>query len=315
MIHCPCPSRQEALSPFFFPFPLPLFLPHTPQALPKPHNQRLHKRDHHPAKRAPSTEAPSPPAFPSLSLSLSLSSGNFKHLFFNSSTKPNQSPTFDLQGQAFARLGVCGPSHPPTGVASHPIATMAPSTSIKDAIKAFEAKKGVKASEVDKVELYGMDPPIVKLDSALSTLSKCKHLALSTNNIAAISNLSGLDSLKILSLGRNNIKKIEGLSGVVDTLEELWMSYNLVEKLTGLSEAKKLKVLYMSNNKIASWSELDALKECPSLEEVIFTGNPFADEYKEDKAGYRIAMLKVLPNLTRIDGTPVDVDEREAAQE
>ena len=38
----------------------------------------------------------------------------------------------------------------------------------------------------------------------------------------------------MLSLGRNLIKKIENLDGVVDTLEELWMSYNQLEKLVGL---------------------------------------------------------------------------------
>ena len=59
-----------------------------------------------------------------------------------------------------------------------------------------------------------------------------RHLALSTNNIEKISSLSGLDNLQILSLGRNQIKKIEGLDGVADTLEELWMSYNLIDKLT-----------------------------------------------------------------------------------
>lgn len=56
-------------------------------------------------------------------------------------------------------------------------------------------------------------------------------MSLSTNNIEKISSLSGMDNLQILSLGRNQIKKIENLDGVADTLEELWLSYNLLEKL------------------------------------------------------------------------------------
>jgi dynein light chain 1 len=84
--------------------------------------------------------------------------------------------------------------------------------------------------------------------------------------IDRISNLQGLSCLKILSLGRNNIKlgrnnikKIEGLDAVADTLEELWMSYNNIEKLAGIEMCKKLKNVYFSNNKIKAWDGLTQL--------------------------------------------------------
>jgi dynein light chain 1 len=57
-------------------------------------------------------------------------------------------------------------------------------------------------------------------------------------------------------LGRNSIKKIEGLEAVSNTLEELWLSYNMIEKLNGIECCKKLKILYMSNNKIKDWGAL-----------------------------------------------------------
>jgi Leucine-rich repeat (LRR) protein len=40
-----------------------------------------------------------------------------------------------------------------------------------------------------------------------------------------------MENLKILSLGRNQIKKLENMDAVSDTLEELWISYNLLDKL------------------------------------------------------------------------------------
>ena len=43
-----------------------------------------------------------------------------------------------------------------------------------------------------------------------------------------------MDNLKILALGRNQIKKIENLDSVADTLEELWISYNILERLVSL---------------------------------------------------------------------------------
>ena len=184
-------------------------------------------------------------------------------------------------------------------------------TALKDAIKNFEAAKGVKAAETEKVELYGIEPPIAKMDSSLGTLKACKHLALSTNNIAAISNLAGLENLKVLSLGRNQIKKFENIEAVAATLEEIWISYNLIQSLSGLGSAKGLKKLYMSNCLIEKWSEIEKLQNNTELEEVVFVGNPFVDE---DNAAYRVQLLKLLPNLKKIDGLPVDVDEREAAQ-
>jgi len=61
-----------------------------------------------------------------------------------------------------------------------------------------------------------------------------------------------MDNLQVLSLGSNLIKKIENLDGVADTLEELWMSYNLVDKLTNIEKLSKLRVLYLSNNKVGA---------------------------------------------------------------
>ena len=120
-----------------------------------------------------------------------------------------------------------------------------------------------------------------------------------------------MESLKILSLGSNQIKKFENIEAVSATIEEIWISYNLITSLSGLDKAKKLKKLYMSNNLVEKWSEIEKLQANPELEEVLFFGNPFVDE---DNAAYRIQLLKVLPNLNKIDGLPVDVDEREAAQ-
>ena len=40
-----------------------------------------------------------------------------------------------------------------------------------------------------------------------------------------------MENLKVLALGRNQIKKIENLDSVAESLEELWISYNVLERL------------------------------------------------------------------------------------
>jgi hypothetical protein len=59
---------------------------------------------------------------------------------------------------------------------------------------------------------------------------------------------------------------------VGDTLEELWISYNLIEKVKGVNALKKLRVLYMSNNLVKDWAEFNKLQDMPNLEDLLFVG-------------------------------------------
>ena len=42
-----------------------------------------------------------------------------------------------------------------------------------------------------------------------------------------------------------------GIEGVAETLEQLWISYNKIEKLAPLAKMTKIKTLYMAHNKFA----------------------------------------------------------------
>merc|ERR1712188_54940 len=140
-------------------------------------------------------------------------------------------------------------------------------TSCRDAIKLFETNpqrnpNGEKADEVKYVKLYGMYPPITKIDpAALSMLKACEHLALSSNNIDKIGNLAGMENLKILSLGRNLIKKLDNMDGLGNKLEQLWISYNAISSLAGVEKLKCLKIFFVGNNKIGDVKEVQRLVE------------------------------------------------------
>uniref|UniRef100_A0A3Q2XAH2 Dynein axonemal light chain 1 n=1 Tax=Hippocampus comes TaxID=109280 RepID=A0A3Q2XAH2_HIPCM len=170
-------------------------------------------------------------------------------------------------------------------------------TTIKEALTKWEEKTGEKSSEATVVRLYGQIPPIEKLDSTLGKIPNCK-LCLSTNCIDKITNLGELN-LKILSLGRNNIKAFTGLDAVGDTLEELWISYNLIEKMKGVHLMKKLRVLYMSNNLVKDW-EFSKLADLPCLVDLVFVGNPLEEKHSPDGTWMDEA-TKRLPRLTKLD--------------
>lgn len=188
-----------------------------------------------------------------------------------------------------------------------------PGTSCKEAIKNFETRSGQNAAEATDVKLICQIPPIDKMDDSLNQLEACQKLSLSTNAIERMIPLPKLKSLRILSLGRNNIKRIMALEDVGATLEELWISYNQIEKLDGLQPCVKLSVLFMSNNKIKTFEEISKIAQLPEIKNVLFIGNPcYGDKSKEDNAPY---VVKRIPQIEMVDGKMISPAVRKQALE
>ena len=172
-------------------------------------------------------------------------------------------------------------------------------TSCKDAIKMWETAEGKVAAESEDVRLCPISlqaPVIQKMDAALSGLKKCKHLRLSTNSIDKITGLNGMECLTILSLGRNQLRKVDGLDANADTLEQLWVSYNQIGTLAGIEKLHNLTTLFMSNNKIADWKEVERLASLPKLRELLMVGNPLWHTHQAE-GNWRVELLKRLPNI------------------
>lgn len=173
----------------------------------------------------------------------------------------------------------------------------------QDCASALQSNSIPHPGECLSIDLSGHCPSIEIIDASIQNYTACEKLSLSSNNIEKIQNLPK-SSLKILSLGRNCIKKLDGIHHVCDTLEQLWISYNNIDKLHGIEEMHRLKVLYMSNNKIAEWEEIDRLKGLTELTDVLFIGNPLQVKYKKNNMlkQYEMEMVKRLRSLKKLDG-------------
>ena len=115
-------------------------------------------------------------------------------------------------------------------------------TSIKQALKRWEEATGRKAADSKEIKLVGVSPPIEKMEGPFHLLVNLEKLSLSTNMIQNIQNLQSFKSLKILSLGRNALKSLQGVEAASETLEQLWIAYNQIDKLKPLRNLVKLKV-------------------------------------------------------------------------
>ena len=136
---------------------------------------------------------------------------------------------------------------------------MSKGLSCREAIKKWEERTGEVAAEATVVKLICQNPFIERMDDSLNQLENVEQLSLSTNCIDKMINLPKLRKIKILSLSRNNIRRIVGLDEIGQTLEQLWISYNLIERLEGLTPCIKLTHFFASNNKVKNWDEVAKL--------------------------------------------------------
>lgn len=91
---------------------------------------------------------------------------------------------------------------------------------------------------------------------------------------------------------------------LADTLEQLWISYNQIEKLNGIEVMKKLKVLYIGYNLVREWDELSKVAELSeNLTDFNFAGNPLDEDMEEEF--YRMEVIQRLPFLKMLDGDVV----------
>jgi dynein light chain 1 len=183
-----------------------------------------------------------------------------------------------------------------------------PGTNCQKAIQLWSEKNdNANPEEAETVKLLCLSPPIEKMDSSLNQLVNVKHLALSTNCIDKMISLPALKNIEILSLGRNMIKKIAGLEEIGATLRELWLSYNSIATLDGLAPCSKLTTLFLSNNKIKDWVELEKLKGNPELSNILLVGNPIYEGLTKKQA--RPKVLEWLPRIATLDGELLTGDD------
>ena len=68
------------------------------------------------------------------------------------------------------------------------------------------------------------------------------------------------------------------MDDVGGTLEQLWLNYNHIDRLDNLGNLTKLHTLFIANNKIKNWDELNKIVANPALTIIMFVGNPFYGE-------------------------------------
>ena len=189
-----------------------------------------------------------------------------------------------------------------------------PGITMREAIRKWELKTGMSPQEAVEVNLVCQLPNLIeRLDQDINQFENCEKMSLSTNSIGQIVQMPRLKNLKILSLGRNNIKKIANLDDVAGTLEQLWLSYNQIQRLDNLAPLQKLHTFFISNNKINNWEEVAKCSQLSELKSVVFIGNPIYGE-KPKTENWPMVVRKI-PSVETVDGATITNQIRQEAEE
>ena len=121
---------------------------------------------------------------------------------------------------------------------------------------------------------------------------------------------SSFSGSKITAVGKG-LSVIDELPPSYDFLAKadvLYLSSNNLRSLRGVAQFGRLKTLSVGDNLLATFDDLDPLRELPALRTLNLEGNPVTF-----LPNYRLHALHRLPRLTELDKKPVRAGERREA--
>lgn len=116
-----------------------------------------------------------------------------------------------------------------------------------------------------------------------------------------------LSNIKNLNLWGNDLEDISIITQMPN-IEICSLSLNKINSLKDFASLKKLSELYLRKNQISELSEAKYLTYCPSLKVLWLQDNPIAEHPL-----YRQYIIKLLPNLVKLDSNGITPEERQEA--
>ena len=118
--------------------------------------------------------------------------------------------------------------------------------------------------------------------------------------------ISEIKNLNFWGKGLNNIDIIEQMPN----LEIVSLSTNQITSLKPFAACSHLKELYLRKNNISDFNEINYLTQCNELKILWLDQNPICD-----CDNYRQRIIQALPNLVRLDNSPVNNDDTPQQQQ
>ncbi|XP_077982935.1 cilia- and flagella-associated protein 410-like [Glandiceps talaboti] len=126
---------------------------------------------------------------------------------------------------------------------------------------------------------------------------------LTASLVLARARSSDLESVKKLNCWGSDITDVS-IFRQMPNVEVISLSVNSITTLEDFSHCANLTELYVRKNNVENLSDIHFLKKLPKLRVLWLADNPCASQHK-----YRMTVLKMLPNLQKLDNVPVQPEE------
>lgn len=147
-----------------------------------------------------------------------------------------------------------------------------------------------------------LTPEIIKAAADRFSLEIVFILDMPATGIREIKNLEACINLMHLNLSNNRITRMKGLEACVE-ITYLDLSYNQIQKIEGLRSLVKLEKLELQGNRINNMNNISELTGLTKLRHILLQNFDFSDpNIICAEAGYRDAILQILPALRSLDG-------------
>ena len=134
-----------------------------------------------------------------------------------------------------------------------------------------------------------------------------KILVLRENSISKIESINKMNSLTFLDVSFNKIRNIEKANiGILPSLQIFLCDNNYLKNINPFTKFLAIQTLSFENNKIQDISSLERLNLLEHLKDFSILNNPVTKNMN-----YRNNMIKLFPNLIKLDGGEITNEERE----
>ena len=143
--------------------------------------------------------------------------------------------------------------------------------------------------------------------NGIQFFKKLKILVLRENSLSKIDCINNMDYLTFLDVSFNKLRNCDRSSiGILPSLQVFLCDNNYLKYINDFDKFYSIQILSFENNKIPDYNSLEKLAALVYLKDLSIANNPVTKSIN-----YRNSIIRMFPNLLKLDGRPITNEEKE----
>ena len=143
--------------------------------------------------------------------------------------------------------------------------------------------------------------------NGIQFFKKLKILILRENSLAKIDCINHMEFLTFLDVSSNKLRNCDKSTiGILPSLQVFLCDNNYLKNINGFEKFFSVQSISFENNKIPDYNSLEKLSTLENLKDLALGNNPVTKSLN-----YRNTIIRMFPNLLKLDGKEITSEERE----